>query len=245
VEPVLAWFEQDPDTLQWRFHLANTPTLVELLDEITAAEIAALNPDDRAKSALEIRLSNPKAKLHLDWWRQEGGSIGKLKPWAGNTSVRDIADDMRQTINEKLASAPTTSRENILSITSTANNGEPFYFDANRAVNARVQDVGFSVDKLKKGGLRISTNASPAVELLALIGLQRARPLLVVNQRGKEREYEYRFWGEPLPVSLLAASVAGLFPDRTARYRFSNPSRAKDYRGFAPARSLSDLAQPY
>lgn len=242
-EPALAWFEQDSATRQWRFHLANTTSLAELLKEITTAEIVALNSEDRAKSALEIRLSNARMNLRLDWWRHEGGLVGKLKPWAGNTSVRDIADDMRQTIKGELAAATAASPEYILSSTSTANNGEPFYFDANRAVNARAQDVGFSVDKLKKGGIRISTNAAPAVELLALIGLQRARPPLAVNERGKEREYDYHFWREPLPVALLAATVTGLLPDTTAGFRFSNPSRAKDYRAFAPAKTFHNLVQ--
>lgn len=242
-EPALAWFEQDSATRQWYFHLAHTPPIVDLLEQITAAEIAALNSEDRAKSALEIRLSNGKTNLRLDWWRHEGGPIGKLKPWAGNTSVRDIADDMRRTIKTELAVATAASTEYILSSTSTANNGEPFYFDTNRAVNARAQDVGFSVDKLKKGGIRISTSAAPAVELLALIGLQRTRPPLAVNERGKEREYDYHLWRQPLPITLLAATVVGLLPDTTAGFRFSNPSRAKDYRAFAPAKAFHNLVQ--
>ena len=110
-------------------------------------------------------------------------------------------------------------------------------------MNARAQDVGFLVDKLRKGGIRISTNAAPAVELLALIGLQRTRPPLAVNEHGREREYDYHFWREPLPVALLAATVNGLLPDTTAGFRFSNPSRAKDYRAFAPANALHDLVQ--
>ena len=105
-EPALAWFEQDSASRQWRFHLANTLPLADLLKKITTAEIAALNSQDRAKSALEIRLSNGKTNLRLDWWRHEGGAIGKLKPWAGNTSVRDIADDMRQTMKNELAPLP-------------------------------------------------------------------------------------------------------------------------------------------
>jgi len=235
----LAWFEQDTVTREWRFHLANTPPLTDLLKKITAAEIIALHSDDRAKSALEIRLPNTKTHLHLDWWRHEGGAIGKLKPWAGNTSVRDIADDMRQALKNELVANAAASVEFILSSMSTANNGEPFYFDANRAVNARAQDVGFSADKLRKGGIRISTNTAPAVELLALVGLQRARPPLTVNERGREREYDYHVWHKPLPIALLAAAVPGLLPDTTVGFRFANPSRAKDYRAFAPAASIS------
>ena len=239
----LGWFSEEPGTGRWWFHLAHTLTLTDLVEKIATAEIVPLNSDDRAKSALEIRMSNGKRNLRLDWWRHEGGLIGKLKPWAGNTSVRDIADDMRQTINREFAAANVTSLEHILSSASIANNGEPFYFDANRATNARAQDVGFSVDKLKKGGISISTNVTPAVELLALIGLQRARPTLVINERDKEREYDYHFWREPLPITLLAAIVNGLLPDISVRCRFSNPSRAKDYRAFNPAKTFHNLAQ--
>ena len=240
-EPALAWFDQDSATHKWRFHLANTPPLNALLANITDAEIIALQSQDRAKSALEIRLLKGKVQLHVDWWRHEGRSIGKLKPWAGNTSVRDITDDMRRTLRTKLATTSDDPTEHILFSTSTANEGEPFYFDANRAVNARAQDVGFSVDKLKKGGVNIATNAAPAVELLTLIGLQRARPSLTMNERGKEREYDYYFWQEPIPITLLAATVNGLLAGTTMGLRFSNPSRAKDYRGFAPGKVLHNL----
>ena len=64
-EPALAWFEQDSATRQWRFHLANTMSLADLLKEITAAEIVALDSNDRAKSALEIRLSNGRTNLRV------------------------------------------------------------------------------------------------------------------------------------------------------------------------------------
>lgn len=239
--PALAWFEQSPATRQWQFHLANSLPLEELLKEITSAEIVALNLEDRAKSALEIRLLAGKTKLRIDWWRHEGGAVGKLKPWAGNTSVRDIADDMLKTLKTELAGATAVSNEHILSITSTANTGEPFYFDANRAVNARAQDVGFSIDKLKKGGIRISTSTAPAVELLALVGVQRARPLVAFNERGREREYDYYFWREPISIAVVAATVSGLLEISSAGFRFANPSRAKDYRAFAPGKALHEF----
>lgn len=237
--PVLGWFEKDVTTLQWCFNLNNSLPLLELLEATTDAEISAVDVGDRAKSALEIRFQHVDTELRLDWWRHEGGNIGKLKPWAGNTSVRDIADDMRQALKTLLGDNTIDAIERVLFATSITNRGEPFYFDANRAVNARAQDVGFSADKIRKGGVRISTAAAPAVELLSLVGLQRSRPPLVINERGREREYDYHLWRDPLPVSLLPAAVAGLLSDAGECFRFSNPSRAKDYRAFVPAKNIS------
>jgi CRISPR-associated protein Csb3 len=154
-------------------------------------------------------------------------------------SVRDIADDRRETLKRELVLHKTESLKDILFLSSTQNVGEPFYFDANRAINAKAQDVGFSVDKLKKGSQKVTSMATPAVELLCLIGLQRARPLLALNERGKEREYEYHLWYSPLSLPLLAAAASGLLAEPTERYRFANPSRAKDYRAFAPAKRVS------
>ncbi|HEY4245262.1 MAG TPA: type I-U CRISPR-associated helicase/endonuclease Cas3 [Lacunisphaera sp.] len=234
-----AWFAKDGST----FHIAATGiSLKELLNKITASKISALDSGDRPLTPLEISLTGSDAKprtLRIDWWRHEGGLVGKLKPWAGQMSVRDIADDMRETLKRELVHQASSSLENILFLSSTANEGEPFYFDANRAINAKAQDVGFSVDKLKKGGVKITSTATPSVELLCLIGLQRARPLLTVNERGKEREYDYHLWHSPLPLPPLAAAVAGLLPDSACRFRFSNPSRAKDYRAFAPGNRIS------
>ena len=80
---------------------------------------------------------------------------------------------------------------------------------------------------------RHATN--PAVEFLCLIGVQRARPLLAVNEKGKERLYEYRVWNKPLACLLLPAAIAGVLPGAGQRLRFANPSRAKDYRAFMPS----------
>ncbi|MDR1282315.1 MAG: type I-U CRISPR-associated helicase/endonuclease Cas3 [Opitutaceae bacterium] len=244
VPEACAWFAKDGST----FHIAAAGlSLKELLGKIVASEINALDPEDRPLTPLEIILTGDDARrctVRIDWWRHEGGAIGKLKTWAGQMSVRDIADDMRKTLKPELGHPsppppPPLPLEDILFLSSTANSSEPFYFDANRATNAKAQDVGFSVDKLRKGSVKITSPATPAVELLCLIGLQRARPLLAVNKRGKEREYDYHLWHSPLPLAPLAAAVAGLLPDSTHRFRFSNPSRAKDYRAFVPANRVS------
>ena len=49
---------------------------------------------------------------------------------------------------------------------------EPYYFDARRKENAHPRDVGFSPNAFS-----MTTVAHPTVELLCLVGLQRARPV--------------------------------------------------------------------
>lgn len=234
-----AWFADDGSI----FHITNSAlSLAELLNKITASEIMGIDSESRPLTPLLISLTRSDAKklsIRVDWWRHEGSLVGKLKPWAGQMSVRDIADDMRKTLKQELAHHAPVALEDALFLSSTANDSEPFYFDANRAVNAKAQDVGFSVDKLKKGSVKITSTANPIVELLCLVGIQRARPLLAVNHRGKERAYDYRIWHSPLSLPLLVSAVAGVLPDSTHRFRFSNPSRAKDYRAFTPANRIS------
>lgn len=209
-------------------------TLSILLANIIAAEISAVDEDD--KPLTPIRIAN--FDLYLDWWRYEGGGIGKLKTWAGQMSICGIANDMRQAMGKELNS-PDCICDDILYRYSQENTGQPYYFDANYAVNAQAQDVGFSIDKLGKGGVNIIPATRPAVELLCLVGLQRARPLLAVNEKGKERLYDYHTWETPNLGALVPAAVAGLLSDKGRHYRFANPSRAKDYRAFMPASLLN------
>ncbi len=235
---VLAYFKQDTGTKQWRFLITGAVeknrsilTLSSLLTRISETEITAIEPADVKMTALGF--GNP-FNMVVDWWRYEGGPIGKLKPWAGQMSVFSIANDMKQALKKEIA-YHAGNLENILFVPSVANAGQPYYFDANYAVNAQSQDVGFSVDKLGKGGFKLKTVTMPAVELLCLIGLERARPLLSVDEKGKERFYDYRVWDTPLPSSLIPAVIAGVLPINHQRLRFSNPSRARDYRAFMPA----------
>ncbi len=239
VPDTLSHFEQDETTKQRRFIMTTNPgergepafTLQSLFQKITEAEIIAIEPDDAPKTALSI---GGPFNLVIDWWRYEGGPIGKLKTWAGQMSVCSIANDMKQALkNERLHHI--SDIEDILFVSTVTTAGQPYYFDANYAVNAQAQDVGFSIDKLGKGGVHIKTATMPAVELLCLIGLQRARPFLSIDKKGEERLYDYRVWDTPLSISLIPAAVAGFLPMCCQQLRFANPPRAKDYRAFMPA----------
>lgn len=236
---MLAHFEQDSVTKQWRFILSQRNckqngsklSLSSLFETIVAAEILAIDPDDAPKTALNIR---GPFNLIVDWWRYECRNIGKLKTWAGQMSVCSIANDMKQALKKELINKK-DNIENILFVTSMANSSQPYYFDANYAINAQVQDVGFSIDKLNKGGFNLKAVTVPAVEFLCLIGLQRARPVLLSNNKGEERLYEYVVWNKPQLITIVPAIIAGVMTGKHQHLRFANPSRAKDYRAFMPA----------
>lgn len=224
---VLAHFEDNGT-----FHLTNAESFTQLIQEIMKAEITAVIPDDRPQTPLFVGLP---FNLFLDWWRHESRETGKLKTWAGQMSVQNIALDMRSAM-KSISDESAFQTQDLLDTTSANTEGEPFYFDALRALNANRRDVGFSVDALKKGAIHLKTQCRPAVEFLCLVGLQRARPKLSVKERGKERAYDYNTWTQPIPIELLPAAVNGHLPAYNPRaYRFTNPSRAKDYRAFMPA----------
>ena len=74
----------------------------------------------------------------------------------------------------------------------------------------------------------MSVMAFPAVESLALIGLQRFRPAVAEDSRG--RSFLYTAWAEPLPTVVAMAAVSGLVPVRSCgTFRFTKPSRGGEY----------------
>ena len=97
--------------------------------------------------------------------------------------------------------------QDLADISVKAKKIEPFYFDANRGPNAHSRHVGFATNDLN-----LQTLAAPAVELLTLVGLQRAIPAPVPDM---PRHFYYGLWTRPLPVSLLSAAVNTLLSDNT------------------------------
>ena len=91
-----------------------------------------------------------------------------------------------------------------------------FGFDPGPAWNAL--DVGFSPNE--QG---ISVESSPAVELLAAVGIQRFRP-----KKARTRDaFEYQTWDTPLPPSVAAAAAGAFCCGRRVRYRGRVVSRGQ------------------
>ncbi len=233
----LAWFAQDSDTGKWQFHLAKTLPLAALLGEITAAEITALDSDDRTASPLQIGIP---FNVRLDWWKTAARDTTALKVWAGTMECPRIARAMQDSVKTAAGAAHFVSEELLFNTRiaydteNPTNKVEPFYFDANRGPNAHSRDVGFATNDLK-----LETLAAPAVELFTLVGLQRVIPAPVPRM---PRNFDYRLWARPLPVSLLPTAVNGLLPDNSrSPLRFESWFRTgqRKHKAFLTARIIS------
>jgi CRISPR-associated protein Csx14 len=154
-----------------------------------------------------------------------GGGGGKLKTWAGKQLAPLIFRLMkRATGKAALANSPLDYSEAVCDI----QNGKakkkavsPFYFDSRREGTSL--DVGFSTDEQD-----MSVEAYPAVESLALVGLQRFRPL--IDEATRPRSFVYDAWAEPLTVTVAAVAACGIVQIRSCgSFRFAKPSRGGEY----------------
>lgn len=223
--PVRAWFELDAGARQGRFHLAETISLTDLLAAIIRAEIEVLDDADNHSAVKIVAPFN----LHLDWWRYEDRTTGKLKTWAGQMKASTILATLREVMSRVL---PLPEGQNLFAVEALPTKAVSC-FDAPRSTNTAARDVGFSIDRLKKGQVVIRHVVHPFLEFFCLIGLQRVRPIRLAGQLRAEQAYAYHWWHDPLPVSLLPVAAIGQLPDRSAhQYQFANPSRTQDYRAF-------------
>jgi CRISPR-associated endonuclease/helicase Cas3 len=250
----LAHFVQDVAAKQWRFVITDAATkdgemltLQSLLDKIVAAEITnatvagqdSFSDDTEDEKAPPLQFDQP-FDFRLDWWETASSNTAALKVWAGSMDCLGIACAMQNAIRQIIAEPGFAANEQDVFYASRVvyeANGkkkkEPFYFDANRGPNADSRDVGFAPNDLK-----LETVASPIVELLCLVGLQRAIPV----PEGRPRQFVYSLWTRPLPATLLAVAVNGLLPDSPEySYRFESWFRTsqKKHKAFLQAIPIS------
>jgi CRISPR-associated endonuclease/helicase Cas3 len=222
----LAWFERTDGS--YRFHIAHTSSLTDLLKKVTDAEITMLDPEDNTASPIFI---GDPFNFRVDWWRTAGNDTSALKVWAGTMEAPRIARTMQKAIhpedgekilfNLRIAYLPEDPSKKV----------EPFYFDANRGPNSDARDVGFSTNDLG-----LETLAAPAVEFLTLVGLQRAIPRPV-----GDRLFDFCLWHTPIPISLLAAAINGCTDTRRSpTFRFESWYRTsqRKHKAFLPAKPL-------
>ena len=205
-------------------------SLKHLIDHFVKAEVQQLDVDDNAASPLH--LGDP-FDLRLDWWskcegpnktRMDLGGGDRLKTWAGKQFGPLIFRLMKNACHDIDLRKPLDDRRAVYD----AKNGRgrkktisPFYFDARREETSL--DIGFSPDEQD-----MSVMAYPAVESLALVGLQRFRPAADENRQG--RSFLYTAWAEPLPPAVAMAATSGAMPvDSCGTFRFTKPSRGGEY----------------
>lgn len=185
-------------------------------------------------------------RLYLDWWQDID-----LKPWAGSMNARNIAVAMCRAIDPAHAD-PLNQSEIVYEVLHDADVAkpgkrkpkEPFQLDARRGASALGRDIGFMPDTLKKK-YKTPMFAQPAVEFLALVGLQRCRP----RPTDRPRVYDYYTWSErmPCPVQVLPAAVTGVLGDPSARgFRFENAFRTGQlkHKAYMPASPLLEGDRP-
>ncbi len=221
-----AWFEAGA------FVASKAPALAELIGLVREVRLIQIDPEDTTASPIEI---SAPFSLRLDWWKSRDRADSDLKVWAGTMESFRIARAMQNALR-----ADAFASEDLLNIGMVAYDPdapdkkvEPFYFDARRGPNAHSRDVGFAPNDLG-----LTTIASPAVELLCLIGLQRTRPV----RTDQPRVFDYHVWPSPLPASLTQAAVAGLLPGLCGpRYRFESWFRTgqRKHKAFLTAKFIN------
>jgi len=222
------WFDNE------QFCISTGGSLEDLVGAITMAELLLVRDDDIYSSPLIV--GKPFRSLKIDWWETDRTGAKDLKVWAGTMESHGIAYAMQQAMKktEFLTSELFNVGMVVQNPTDPSKKKEPFYFDARRAPNAHSRDVGFSANDLS-----LTTVASPAVELLCLIGLQVARPRRPTDE---PRIYDYYTWPIALPTSMLLVAASGFLEISGRRgYRFENWFRTgqKKHKAFRPAVPLN------
>lgn len=135
--------------------------------------------------------------------------------WSGQQTSLRIWSGLRAELVSQLSSFSAAEYEALFS-QRLFQKGR-FGFDPGPAWNKL--DVGFSPNEHD-----LEVESSPAVELLAAVGLQRFRPVM----DDRRETFEYTAWGAPFSPSVAAAAMAGAVPHPgSVRYRGCVVSRGQ------------------
>lgn len=165
-------------------------------------------------------------KLRIAWWQEDGDDVPKT--FAGRQEVLRMATAM---LSEACKAVQDDRPLEYRCLLRVAGDGEqqqdakvePFFFDAARFAHAL--DAGFSLDVQEQA---IRATAAALTEFLALIGLQRFRPIVQVSKEPRIKALaDYFTWPVPLGLPPAAAVMSGAVPvPGCQRYRFE--IRARD-----------------
>jgi CRISPR-associated protein Csb3 len=205
-------------------------SLQRIFEGFVRADVQQLDLHDKAASPLY--LSEP-FNLRLDWWQKveranktriDLGVGGQLKTWAGKQLGPLIFRVMKNACVGVNLVNPFDHPKAVYETTggkTKKKTSSPFYFDSRREETSL--DVGFSPDEQE-----MSVVTYPAVESLALVGLQRFRP--AVRKNDQRRSFFYTVWTDRLPPLVAMAVVCGMIPTSSGRtFRFNKPSRGGEY----------------
>lgn len=206
-----------------QFHVAGAAS--DLLEQFVKCKVTAApgkkslvegsdsdgDSDGKEEKSPPIVLGDP-FHLRLDWWEDEAASEAGFKTWSAGMTIPGFFNGTTTGKGEKQKVGPSMRQHlarylgagvNLLQSTGAIEKPSPFNFDGRVSRNVAV-DLGF-VGK-------VTFAFSPAVELLALVGLQRFRP----SVKTRWERNTYHTWHEPLPVNIAAATAHGLIPNLSA-----------------------------
>lgn len=200
------WFATDEDGTT--FNIATGSGRNDPLGEVAEAlcaegDLARLAPgherhaDDRKPIILRAPFD-----LRLDWWLENyspGWDKSELKVWAGNKTPHSNLTELRDLWRALLRGAERRGADRGL--LSARESGSGIGIDPGGSWTAI--NMGFSPDAQNMRVL-----VAPATEILAMIGLQRCRPVL--DDRQRRRWFIYHAWADPVPAPVAAAALAGV-----------------------------------
>ena len=182
--------------------------------DIALTEVFPEPTSDRM--SLPIQLSSGNfPRIDLTHWA-DGSKRDPLKLYAGNRSAFGIAQDMLAALKSLDAAKPGELVVSPFGVTVPM--GGSFNFDPRGGWTAL--DVGYSLNDQGHG-----VDASPVVEMMAVWGLENARPREVGLRR-----YRYAAWRAPLPPSLARPAIAGaldVMPTRNFVFRLDMSGKNK------------------
>jgi len=204
-------------------------SLKQLLDRLHTCEVVQLDREDNSASPLRLPAFG---NLRLDWWTKvetlkkqliEVGTSKSLMTWSGSQRGPRIFRlfqsalpnlNLDDPLNHAIAVCDPDSSKPDKAIA-------PFYFDSRR--DGMSLDIGFSPDEQD-----MSVDSFPAVEMLALIGMQRSRPM--IDEETRPRSFIYTAWAERLPANVAPLAAQRVIGIRSiGSYRFTKPSRGGEY----------------
>ena len=230
-EGVEGWFEHDGFYLHGSLPVTS---MMKTLSDISPTLMEEPAPGvrvERSIAPLKLPLTE-STSLTLDAWTKWG--IEKRKPqisadsawkfWSGNQGVLKIWNNLRGQLSQQVADGAFDKSEALFPRVFMSGR---FGFDAQAAWNAL--DAGYSPNDQNQP---VATR--PALELLALIGLQRFKPAVL-----KDFQFEYCTWGKPLESASAQVAACGLLAvPPSSRFRTKVVRRGK-YGGLSYATKLS------
>jgi len=234
------WFERREFCVCFDGNLRTLLTCLILDPPIARAFVCETLPIKPIVAPLALTFdADATDRFTLDFWTKiiiKSGSVQAVAAppwnmWSGNQKSLPIWLQLREELriliagDEPTKTLPRTDTQLLNLFRLTRPLTGRFGFDSTAAWNA--QDVGFSPNDQ---GLAVES--SPAIELLAAVGLQRFKPVI------DDGMIQYHIWNTAASPAIAAAMACGGIQHLGTRYNFEIVNRGQ-YSAFGKARPMN------